>query len=97
MQHWQKKTVNADNTEFDIETQVAAVIKYAPIMDEKMKETKQKTISDPTMQTLKITWYTLARYNKILQNLIPTYFNHGTDMTLFHNIVLKGERIVIPA
>ena len=30
-----EKTVNTDNMQLDIETQVTAVIKYAPITDEK--------------------------------------------------------------
>ena len=26
-----------------------------------------------------------------------SHFNHRTDMTLFHDIILKGERVVTPA
>ena len=45
---------NIDQTELDVEAQVAAMIKYVPITDKKkMNEIKQTTVSAPTIQILK--------------------------------------------
>ena len=61
-----------------------------------MMEIKQKTVSDPTIQTLKNyimhDWPGIIKYCKTDAQLC---FNYRTDLMLFHDIILKGERIVI--
>ena len=61
------------------------------------KDERNKTVTDPTMQILKnyITHGWSARI-KSYKNEVKPYFNHKTELVLFHDIVLKGGRIVIP-
>ena len=65
---------------------------------QKMIEIKQMIVSDPTMQILK-NYITHGRPESIksCKNEEKLYFNHRTELVLFPDIVLKGERIVIPA
>ena len=62
-----------------------------------MNEIKQMTVSDSTMQILKNYITHGHRQLKALKNEIKHYFNHRIQLVQFHNIVLKGEYVVIPA
>ena len=89
---------NTDLTELDIEDQVAAMIKYVPITDRKMNKIKRMTASELTMQILKnyIT-HGWPETIKSCKNEIKSYFNNGTELVLFYDIILKGECIIMTA
>ena len=90
---------DTDQTKLDIDVQLSAKIKYEPISDKKkMNEIKRMTVSDPTMQILKN--YMTRGWPETIKNCkneLKPYFNHRTELVLFHYIILKGEHDVIPA
>ena len=62
-----------------------------------MNEIKQMTVSDPMMQILKnhIT-HAWPETFKSYKTEVKPYFNYRTELVQYRDIVLKGERVVIP-
>jgi hypothetical protein len=72
-------------------------LKIMPVTDRKMKEIKEETLSDPEMKALKQVITTeWPKNRKECNNMIVPYWTFRDEMTMMNDLILKGNRIVIP-
>ena len=89
------KTSDSEDNSFN--SQVHTVMKNIPISDHKIEELKAASNADTQMTQLKATilngW---PRKRCQCHSTVTDFWNYRDELTVIDDIVLKGERIVIP-
>ena len=81
----------------EFEASVNTVMENLPIRDEKMNMIKQKTKEDGQLKQVK--YYIRNGWPESKDRCHPLaeeYFNHRDELVIIDDIILKGERILIP-
>jgi len=81
----------------DIEVAVHAIVSTLPISDQKMAKIRKETAVDVTM-------IELHRYiadgwpetRRQCPEILHQYWNHRDELSYFSDVIVKGERVVIP-
>lgn len=79
-----------------MDVHVHTVCSSLPVSDKKLQEIKMETEKDPQLQllvqTLKEGWPEERRCPAEIMD----YWNHRDELTVMHDIIFKGEKIIIP-
>ena len=86
-----------DNMSEEFEASVNTIMENLPVRDEKMNMIRQKTQEDEQMKQVKNHirngW---PETKDKCHTLAKEYWNHRDELTIIDDIILKGERILIP-
>ena len=85
-------------SETEINCQVHSVISSFPIKTEKLKQLEVETLNDRTLQ--RVASYITQGWQKSRNHLSPElkpYYNLRDQLTVVNNLILKGNKIVIPS
>ncbi|MEW8560660.1 MAG: RNase H-like domain-containing protein, partial [Candidatus Thiodiazotropha sp.] len=81
-----------------MDCQVHMVISSLPISDRKLKEIKQMTDQDPTLETLKsVVMQGWPELRKHCPESILDFWNYRDELSVIDGLILKGQNIIIPA
>lgn len=90
-------SADTDATVHDYDWQVYSVVRNLPISDAKLQQVKKCTSTDSSLQCLSDT---ILKGWPNERNLCPTsiqdYWNYRDELSVYEDIVMKGERLVIP-
>ena len=85
-------------SETEVNCQVHSVISSFPISTERLKQLEVETLNDRTLQ--RIASYITQGWPKSRNHLNPElkpYYNLRDEVTVVNNLILKGNKIVIPS
>ena len=97
LSHTSLSDTDPEIPDLEMNIHVHTVISSLPISEQRLQQFKTETANERTLQLVKS--YVLNEWPKLRYQVHPVakpFYNVRHDLSCLHDLVLKGERIIVP-